>query len=388
MAVVTVVALEPAERLGEIRVPSGALLLVDGGLMALWAHDREPLLPVGVLASEEQQDDVNTGADYVIGGPDAREAGLAWDRSAHPLFLFDVPRSQGTAEIARFAAFAAEHDFDAALSRLPNRISHRARIARHLQDGHPGSGVSFHGIWAAVVAGLPADRSLEVWGCRRTGPEFSGRWHEISIEVRPGTPVERSESRGWIAVDEARVLLGDVDAIGHWQHEESSDGLMDLVFWGRDAGRAAAALGAPDLSDTEHGWCNIPLAEGHALATRLQSLMEEHEWRFAADLRPHSDHWQAAERARASATGSGVVDVADARMCLFFTSWGDGLFEVLADIDANDQLVRIRIVLGSERTLQRMAQLENQYYGELSKLAVVSRRVLEPGTRVGWMFRR
>ncbi len=395
-----VTAVEPAVRLGEITTPSGVLLLIDGGQLGLWAHDRPPMLPPGIV-DEDSTAQANAGADFVVVGPDARAAGLAWDRSVHPLYRYDVRADAVDTERARFAAFCAEHGFGAALEPLPQRVPHRTRIDQYFVDGVKANGISFHGLWASAIAGLPRDRSLPVWGCRRTGPEFAGRWHEIGIDLVERPVPARTEAHGWIAVDEARILLGDADAIGAWEHHRPADGLMDLVFWGADAGAAAREFGAPALSSTrttdssergpeptEFGWSGLDLQEGLQVATELEHVRRARGWKLAIDVRPHSDHWRATEAARASGQGAGVVDVGGARMCLFFTGWGDGVYEVLADYDATGALVRVRIVLGSEQTLARMRRLDELFYGDLSRLALVSTRVLQQGRRVMWMFRR
>jgi hypothetical protein len=44
--------------------------------------------------------------------------------------------------------------------------------------------------------------------------------------------------------------------------------------------------------------------------------------------RPHSHSYQVLAQMPPSETGSGVIGIAGAQMCAFFTSWGDGLFPV------------------------------------------------------------
>jgi hypothetical protein len=48
---------------------------------------------------------------------------------------------------------------------------------------------------------------------------------------------------------------------------------------------------------------------------------------------------------RASETGSGVVEVAGARILFTQTSWGDGFFPAYADRDAAGALTKVRVVL-------------------------------------------
>ena len=58
---------------------------------------------------------------------------------------------------------------------------------------------------------------------------------------------------GHVAVDYARLLIADFDALGAWKHEDSLDGLADYVFWGEDAEHVAQAPGAPLLASSEFG---------------------------------------------------------------------------------------------------------------------------------------
>src|SRR5215471_1293649 len=116
------------ERLGEVTTPSGAMFVVDMGFLELWCHDRPPVMPPGVL-DEEGTSDVNDGADFRIEGPDAEKCGRHWDRRWHPLYHFDIPK-HGLDEVRKsFSAFIAEHGYDAKLTKLRAKVTHRQRIA-------------------------------------------------------------------------------------------------------------------------------------------------------------------------------------------------------------------------------------------------------------------
>lgn len=374
------ITIDPPELLGEVSTPNGVLVVLDAGLMNFWCHNDEPILPAGILSSEEAEASANAAKDLQITGPDARKAGIAFDRGCHPMFLYDVPPTFVDERIAQFNQFISEQGLAAAMEVCSERVTHYHRITQHLKDGIPANGISFHGIWAAVIPGLPANTSLPVFGRRRsTGTEFEGRWHDIYIEIAPGASVVRSEMCGYAAVDEARLMFCDMDALGSWTHEESHDGLADVVFWGRDAAEAATASGAKAFKDGNFGWHDLPVAEAAAHAMRLEEIKTAREWMFALDFRPHSDHWRAMEKIRASPTESATIDLADANVCVFMTSWGDGLFEVYADRDEADRLVRVRIALGTEKRLELMRSIEERWYGAFAKLACVSRRVLEDG---------
>ena len=56
----------------------------------------------------------------------------------------------------------------------------------------------------------------------------------------------------------------------------------------------------------------------------------------------------AIERSRTSATGAGELELAGGRVCVFATSWGDGVFPVYVDRDRNGELLRIRVRLQND----------------------------------------
>jgi hypothetical protein len=62
-------------------------------------------------------------------------------------------------------------------------------------------------------------------------------------------------------------------------------------------------------------------------------------------------------QARASATGSGELELAGSRTCMFFTSWGDGAFPVFADRDASGKLLRLRVQLQTADSIAAMEQV-------------------------------
>jgi hypothetical protein len=225
-----------------------------------------------------------------------------------------------------------------------------------------------------ICTQVPSDRPLAVVGTRVGKGRFADCWDHVSVELadRLDAPElrERSDARreavdsgaprsvpghrevtharklGEAAVDFARLICMDRAAIDHWQHEDSLDQLADFVFWGRDDAALARALGARRLPGGDgYGWINLPMAEAEAKADRAAQLKSENKWLLATDLRPHSHHFDALAAARASPSGAGVLEVGGARVLLFFTSWGDGVFPVYLDLDQDDRPVRIRIQL-------------------------------------------
>ncbi|HEY0194736.1 MAG TPA: hypothetical protein VGC42_26670, partial [Kofleriaceae bacterium] len=179
---------------------------------------------------------------------------------------------------------------------------------------------------------------------------FAGCWHHVTIQLQPpdpAHPVATSRRLGEAAVDFARLICLDRAAIEHWQHEDSLDRLADFVFWGRDELALAKAMTARRVASGEahHGWLDLPLAEAEAKADRADQLKREHGWQLSSELRPHSHHYVALAAARASGVAAGMVDVADSRGLLFFTSWGDGIYPVDLDLDADDHPLALRVQL-------------------------------------------
>jgi hypothetical protein len=54
------------------------------------------------------------------------------------------------------------------------------------------------------------------------------------------------------------------------------------------------------------------------------------------------------EQARRSVHGAGELELAGARLLLFFTSWGDGLYPVIVESSADGVPVAVRVQLGDE----------------------------------------
>jgi len=196
---------------------------------------------------------------------------------------------------------------------------------------------------ALVKATVPADRTLPVIGRRVGKGRFGDCWDHVAVRIGDGE-ISSSKKLGEAGVDFARLVFMDHGALDHWQHEDSLDGLADFVFWGRDAASLARAIGAPATKEG-YGWTNLTVAAADAKALDADKLKAANHWLLATDLRPHSHHFHALAAARKSPQGVGTIEVGGAKVCLFFTSWGDGVFPVYLDVDAHDQPVQIRVQL-------------------------------------------
>lgn len=377
------------ERLGEVTAPSGVVLVIDMGLLHFWSHDRPPLMQPW-QASLETVASANSSIDLRIEGPDAAEAGRRFDLSGNPLYLFDRPPPGAGLHIIqrKFRACVRKHGLEAKLVRLPERVTHRRRVDL-IREVYPAGGeVQFQGIWAVAVSDIPTDRPLQVIGERMPGERYATRWRHVSLVCRRGS-VARSEKVGMVMVDEARLMFADVDALGAWRHDEALDGLADFIFWGQDAAKAARRVKAPQLGDEvgEFGWTDLPAEEATRRARRVDALCQEKGWVMGRDFRPHSHHHEVMQQVRVSPTASGMVEVGGAVLCGFMTSWGDGIYHVFRDLDADGRLVRVRIDLGSDETVKRMEAVEERYFGIFAQFAIVSRRVLDDGRPVGFLYR-
>jgi hypothetical protein len=330
------------EEIGVVTSRSGALIVIDTGYLNLWSHDCPPVLPAGSLDTDEQTDRANSFIDLHIVGQDAERAGVLLDMSWHPSYVYDQPPDHPELQI-RLDELVRKHKLDAHFEVISPRIPHRRRVDFALQHGKGAGEVQFHGIWAAVVSGVPTSQALRVLGVRAATD--TDRWKRVVVECLPNAQPAHSEKIGVVGVDYARLLVADVDALAGWRHEESRDGMADFVFWGRDAERAASALHVPALSDGEFGWLNLheEAAQEHGLA--VQAYRDGNSLKFAVDFRPHSDHWRVMTPTRKSKTESASVELAGVEICNFMTTWGDGVFEIHRDLSESGELVAIRIEL-------------------------------------------
>jgi hypothetical protein len=368
-----------------VSASSGILLVVDTGQLHFWSHDHVPIMPEWA-ADEETVTSANSQVDFRIEGPDAAAAGKAFDRQANPYFLFDIPAHGIKTIQASFRRCIRSRDLNAHLIRLDKRITHRERVDL-IRQAKPGGGeIIFQGIPATVIDGLPRDRSLAVVGEGMPEGPDQGRWRQIILVCNDTARISRSEEAGYVGVDYARLMFADVDALAQWQ-EESLDGLADFVFWGRDARKVARRTRAPQLSDTEWGWIDLPEEDAFRHGRRVGKLCKKHRWALGRDFRPHSHHYLLMKQIRETETESGTVEVGGAKMCGFMTSWGDGFFPVYRDLDDQGRLVRVRIDLGNDQIVQRQRKVEEWHFGAFALGAVVSRRVLDDGHPVCFLCR-
>lgn len=344
------------EILGEVTVPSGTVVLIDFGLMDLWTHNNPPLIKPGILP-EEALESANKGADFIIEGPDAESAGAKFARQPNPFYIYDIPR-HGVAELEEnFASFVKSSGLNARLRELTERVPPRQRIDQTLEHGAGAGEIFLHGIHSIAVGNLPKDRVLTVTGERMNLEEYADHWRSVSLLLRADfeeSKICRSKQIGCVAVDMARLMFCDADAMGKWIHEDSIDGLADFVFWGKDALRLSKKFEAPHVQDNIYGFVGKPVMELAETAMLVKEHLDLHHLVAALDFRPHSDHWRMLKTISEHKTESGTIDLADSKCCGFMTSWGDGFFPVYLDLDADGRALRLKIELGTEETLNGM----------------------------------
>ena len=112
-----------------------------------------------------------------------------------------------------FAECVRQADLDARLTPLPQKVTHRERVDLALEHGHGAGEVFFQGITAIAFLGLPRDRALPVYGERMRPGSYDDRWRRVWLECQPRAKVARTELVGRAAVDEARLMFADVDAL-------------------------------------------------------------------------------------------------------------------------------------------------------------------------------
>jgi hypothetical protein len=197
----------------------------------------------------------------------------------------------------------------------------------------------------AVIKATVPTKKLSVYGRRVGKGRFANCWDSVIVPLGGAEPTH-GKKLGEAGVDFARLMLIDHASLDAWQHEDSLDGKADFVFWGRDAAQLARKMRAPALKEG-YGWTNLSVAEAEAKADLAARYKAENKWLLATDLRPHSHHFEILAAARASSVGAGTLALGDSQALMFFTSWGDGVFPVYVDLDADDKPAQIRIQLAT-----------------------------------------
>ncbi len=335
------------EPLGEATAPSGVLLLVDPGLLDFWRHDRPPLLPPGTLPSAKLEE-ANTASDIEIVGDERRRLARVVDRQVHSRFIYDVPRSRIEYVVESVALAARRYRVPATARRLLDRIPHRKRADLAVEDGGGAGMVPMGPVTLAAIGDLPRKTPLAVTGER--AERGRSLWSWIDLRVREGKAAKR-ETIGRLSIRRARGLFIDADAAGAWVHDESLDGLADIVFWGADAPAVAARTRARNLGDGYFGWTDLVLEQ----AELRRDAVADHKAagaKFMFDYRPHSHHHALLAGMRQSGSEAAAVEVGNARAVGFFTGRGEGEMPVMREMDEAGRTLRIRLNLAASDSVR------------------------------------
>ncbi|WP_250032385.1 hypothetical protein [Paractinoplanes maris] len=266
-------------------MPSGHLVITDGGCLEMWSGDRVP------------DDEERPATDFVIVGPDAEAAGETFERQTGTR-LYNIPARAVTEFTATFDDHCRQHGHDAKLRAFEQQVPHRERVRHAVAARDPGPGIHRHGRTGAVDRGA-------------AGPGPAGH------------------RRAWR------------------EHTWSLDGLADLVLWGRDQERVAAEFGVSGLggsTDSSYEWVDLPVEDGIRRGQAIERRRDQPDGpTFAFDFRPHSHHWQVMRLVRAAEHEAGVISVGGADILIAMTSVGDGFFPVHLDVDAEGIPVALRI---------------------------------------------
>ncbi|MBL8617985.1 MAG: hypothetical protein JNM72_20405 [Deltaproteobacteria bacterium] len=207
-----------------------------------------------------------------------------------------------------------------------------------------GGSVDFGGPNVIVVGGVP-DGTHRVVGTRGADPS---RWRSFEILIQPGAVIAQISELGDLIVDEARLMICALPALDAWAHDQPADGRADLAFWGRDADQVAAEVGAQKLPEGVWGWADVPLDQGEPWFRYLEGLKAERGLKLMVDWRPHSHPFMLLGQIRAKPEEVGQLSLAGGIAFGAMTSWGDGVFPVLALRDAAGALVGLRIDLARD----------------------------------------
>ncbi|WP_433177176.1 hypothetical protein [Actinoallomurus sp. CA-150999] len=319
--------------LGEVTCPSGELALMDGGYLGLWSGDRVP--------DDVRRPDVPLAVDFEVVGRDADAAARSFGRQSGRT-VYDIPQDAVAEFASLFDDHCRERGHQASLRSFPRQVPHRDRVRRAIAGADPDFLIS--GVPVIAIGGLPTDRPLPVTAT----PHGDWGWMHIRIVVSD-EPVVGTRSLGRIGVDYARFVVADADALNAWIHDDTIDGLADVVFWGRHETEIAAEFGATRTGtpgDDHYGWLNLPVREAYAKAVALNDRRRTaSDRKFAFDLRPHSHHWRVMADVRASENEAASIDVGGARIMFAMTSIGDGFFPVHVELDAAGAPAAIEVTI-------------------------------------------
>ncbi len=209
-----------------------------------------------------------------------------------------------------------------------------------------------------AVPHLPPGR-YPVSSVRLDDGPFRGLRQAVMVDFVPNPRPARTIELGKVLVDHARLGFFDVDALGAWNEEQPVDGMADVVFWGLHEREVAQRFNAPKLGEDGSGFKNLPVAQAEAIGRDLEAAKSSGQLRFAWDFRPHTHPYYLLSQIRGNANEAGVLDVGGFGVCGFMTSWGDGEFPVMIDLDEQNRPIRCGIFFATNEAMQNMRQVNS-----------------------------
>lgn len=225
-------------------------------------------------------------------------------------------------------------------SAVSKLISRGGGVSRSLDGGN-----------VVALGGLPVG-PLPVVGVRNGRGRWSKLWKHLDLQLGTAA-VASTEDVGEVFIERARLMFADPKVLGAWEHEDTLDGLADIVFWGRDAARLGKAVGAKRRGD-EWRLANLPLEDAKAKYAELGELVVSKDWFVRAEPREHDHHFLLLEAAGASRTGAGTLELSGSTLLGLLVDSGDGAFPVQRCFDAKGRLTAVRVVLGTQEALERL----------------------------------
>ncbi len=210
-----------------------------------------------------------------------------------------------------------------------------------------------NGVPAIAVPNIPPGR-YPVASLRFDQGDYAGLRQAVMIDLVPNPVAAKTLEVGRVVVDNARIGIFDVDALEHWNDDRPVDGLADVVFWGLHETEVAARFRAPKLGSDGSGFTNLPVAQAEAIARDLDALKQSGQFRFAWDFRPHTHPYYLLAQMRKHANEAGILQVGGYGSCGFSTSWGDGEFPVMLDLDSAGRPIRCGIAFATPEAQANM----------------------------------
>jgi hypothetical protein len=196
-----------------------------------------------------------------------------------------------------------------------------------------------------VAVPVPTDRPLPVRLRPTSAADPTPSIIDIVLAPQP-VPAVNEVPIGRFPVDAAQMTIADAAALAEFRFDESSDGLADVAFWGRDEREARSALGGAPIRWNAFGWRDLALEAATSRLDAVRRWAEQHDGGkgLGYALWPHSDLYRLDEAQAADPWGVGVVTVGGQQVCGVQLP-GDGYYPVALReaSDGRPAVARVRV---------------------------------------------